>query len=109
MLLSAPDTLDLMGGDIPDPSPLSDVERLDAIGQHLAGVDAALERLDDESYGSCEVCGVSIRDALLLADPLLVRCAEHSATTARLERPVGVFAGNDPLFLRSQHPEGGGH
>lgn len=43
----------------------------------LADVDAALGRLDDGTYGRCEVCGGPIDDARLSALPATRACAEH--------------------------------
>jgi RNA polymerase-binding transcription factor DksA len=53
-----------------DPSELTSLEA------DLAGVDVALRRLDDGSYGTCEVCRAPIPDAVA-ADPLARRCSEH--------------------------------
>jgi sigma-B regulation protein RsbU (phosphoserine phosphatase) len=43
----------------------------------LGEVDAALARLEDGSYGLCEVCHDSIEGDRLLADPLLRFCLDH--------------------------------
>ncbi len=43
----------------------------------LAGVEAALRRLDDGTYGRCEVCGGPVDDADLAARPTATTCAEH--------------------------------
>jgi DnaK suppressor protein len=43
----------------------------------LDGVDGALRRLDDGTYGRCEVCGGEIDDARLAASPTTTTCAEH--------------------------------
>jgi RNA polymerase-binding transcription factor DksA len=61
-----------------EPSPAADIERLDVIGAELEAVDAALERLDDGSYGQCVVCGEPVGDDRLAADPLALRCAAHN-------------------------------
>ncbi|CAN5738930.1 hypothetical protein BH23ACT8_BH23ACT8_20750 [soil metagenome] len=42
--------------------------------ERLAGVDAALRKMDEDSYGVCEVCGAPIGEARLEARPLSVRC-----------------------------------
>jgi RNA polymerase-binding protein DksA len=42
--------------------------------ERLAGVDAALHKMDEGSYGICEVCGAPIGEARLEARPLSVRC-----------------------------------
>jgi hypothetical protein len=42
---------------------------LDAVERDLAGVERALQRLDDGSYWSDEVTGEAIADDVLAADP----------------------------------------
>ena len=42
--------------------------------EHLAEVGAALERLADGTYGTCELCGASIPSARLEARPVARRC-----------------------------------
>ena len=43
----------------------------------LDGVDRALERLSDGSYGQCETCGAAIRDDQLEGDPTRRLCEDH--------------------------------
>ncbi|MGD0747968.1 MAG: TraR/DksA C4-type zinc finger protein [Acidimicrobiales bacterium] len=43
----------------------------------LDGVDRALRRLSDGTYGSCEACGAPILDADLEADPVRRMCEQH--------------------------------
>ncbi len=38
---------------------------------------AALARIDEGKYGKCMVCGESIEEARLLADPAATTCKEH--------------------------------
>ena len=45
----------------------------------LAGVDRALERLDDGTYGTCEVCGEAIADDVLERAPASRLCPSHGA------------------------------
>lgn len=54
-----------------------DVSVLDTIEVALADVGAALERLSDGRYGSCETCDRTIDDDVLRADPTARRCPEH--------------------------------
>jgi RNA polymerase-binding protein DksA len=42
--------------------------------QHLAEIDAAMRRLADGSYGTCEVCGQPIGEARLAARPVTTTC-----------------------------------
>ena len=55
-------------------------ETLDALDergrQALAAVDAALDRLDAGTYGDCAVCGGSIQDDRLRAEPSAPSCIE---------------------------------
>ena len=44
----------------------------------LAEVDAALARLDDGSYGRCEVCGEPVPPARLEARPTARTCVGHA-------------------------------
>lgn len=43
----------------------------------LDAVDGALARLDDGSYGSCEVCGGPVDDETLAAAPTARACRAH--------------------------------
>ena len=61
-----------------DLSPAADVARLEAIALELEGVEAALHRLDDGSYGRCQVCGTALAGERLAGDPLATRCGEHA-------------------------------
>lgn len=60
------------------------VDRLTAVTAHenlqglLDQVRAALTRLDEGGYGSCEVCGETIPAARLEARPWATRCIRHS-------------------------------
>jgi hypothetical protein len=50
---------------------------LDAVTADLAAVEAALERLDQGSYGRCGACASAIDDDVLAADPTATTCAAH--------------------------------
>ncbi|WP_109473913.1 TraR/DksA family transcriptional regulator [Ornithinimicrobium cavernae] len=60
------------------------VDRLTAVGAHdnlqdiLDQVRRALLRLDEGSYGLCEVCGAQILPGRLEVRPWSTRCLEHS-------------------------------
>ncbi len=43
----------------------------------LDGVDRALNRLSDGTYGQCEACGAPILDADLERDPTRRVCEQH--------------------------------
>lgn len=65
----------------PDARPERDEELtvLVRIQADLADVDRALERLDDGSYGTCEVCGEALADEVLATAPATRLCAAHEA------------------------------
>jgi RNA polymerase-binding transcription factor DksA len=60
--------------DAPDDSAL-----LDRVDADLGAVDDALRRLDDGTYGSCQVCGTRLDPASLAANPLLTLCPSHQS------------------------------
>ncbi len=43
----------------------------------LDGVDRALERLSEGTYGQCETCGAPVLDADLERDPTRCMCEQH--------------------------------
>ncbi len=51
---------------------------VESVAQSLTDIDAALARVDDGSYGSCEVCGRPIADERLEALPAARHCVEHA-------------------------------
>lgn len=56
--------------------------RREAARQRLEQVEQALARVDDGSYGTCEVCGEQIDGERLDALPLTTRCLEHASVDA---------------------------
>jgi RNA polymerase-binding transcription factor DksA len=54
-----------------------DAVLLDQVNADLGAVDEALRRLDDESYGTCQVCGAQLDARILEEDPLLMLCPDH--------------------------------
>lgn len=65
------------------------VERLSQVAAHgrlgttLADVERALAKLDEGSYGRCDVCEQPIGEERLEALPWAVRCIEHAGGAAR--------------------------
>ncbi|MFZ6004275.1 MAG: TraR/DksA family transcriptional regulator [Actinomycetota bacterium] len=55
-----------------------DLPLLDDVEGELDDVEAALGRLDEGTYGVCEVCGAHIDDERLSRQPATRFCAEHA-------------------------------
>lgn len=55
----------------------------DSARRRLAAVESALRRVDDGTYGVCEVCGGPIGDGRLDALPAATRCVRCAAVSAR--------------------------
>lgn len=51
--------------------------------QHLSEIDAALARIDEGTYGVCEVCGEEIPDERLRARPAARTCIAHAGAAVR--------------------------
>lgn len=51
--------------------------------EHLSAIEAALERIEQGTYGRCEVCGGEIEPARLDARPAAVRCVRCAASPSR--------------------------
>ena len=47
--------------------------------EQLDDVERAIAKLDDGTYGACEVCGMAIGDSRLEAMPATRFCIEHAA------------------------------
>jgi RNA polymerase-binding transcription factor DksA len=69
-----------------------DLSILEQVEAELADVEHALRRLDDGTYGTCEVCGKAIPDERLEAMPATRLCVAHQAEA---EREVRVSGGRD--------------
>ena len=65
-----------------------DISILEQIEAELADVEHALHRLDDGTYGTCEVDGKPISEARLEALPAARFCLEHQAEAEREVRPA---------------------
>jgi DnaK suppressor protein len=60
---------------------LSDVAVHDKLQLTRADVARALEKLDEGSYGTCDVCGNPIGEGRLEAHPWAVLCVEDAAAS----------------------------
>ena len=54
-----------------------DLQGLDVLEAEIADIERALTRLDDGTYGTCEVCGDALPQALLTESPAARLCAAH--------------------------------
>jgi sigma-B regulation protein RsbU (phosphoserine phosphatase) len=65
-----------------------------SLSQLLADVDAALSRIDQGTFGTCEECHESIETERLLADPLVQFCLDHLTTAEQraLESDLSLAA-----------------
>jgi RNA polymerase-binding transcription factor DksA len=66
-----------------------DLSILEQVEAELADVEHALRRLDDGTYGTCEVCGKAIPEERLEALPATRLCLEHKAQAEREVRVSG--------------------
>jgi DnaK suppressor protein len=53
---------------------------ISAAHEHLAGIEQATSRLEQGTYGTCEVCLQPIPTARLEARPIARTCVQHAAT-----------------------------
>lgn len=49
-----------------------------ALREQLSDVEGALQRIDDGTYGKCEICGEAISEARLEAMPATPFCIDHA-------------------------------
>jgi RNA polymerase-binding transcription factor DksA len=54
-----------------------DLRALDAVEAEVRDVERALARLDDGTYGTCEVCGDRLAEELLAQAPATRFCRAH--------------------------------
>src|SRR3954447_26375389 len=73
-----------------------DLSILEQVEAELADVEHALRRLDDGTYGTCEVDGRPIPDDRLEAMPAARLCMEHQAEAEREVRASGERADVGP-------------
>jgi RNA polymerase-binding transcription factor DksA len=65
---------------------------VDRVDRLLDGVERALARLDDGTYGHCELCGGPIPDDRLAAEPTVERCRDCAADPGHAGFPMGETA-----------------
>ena len=66
-----------------------DLSILERVESELVDIEHALRRLDDGTYGTCEVCGKPIPEERLEALPATRLCLEHQAEAEREARVAG--------------------
>ena len=72
-----------------------DLSILEQVESELGDVEHAIRRLDEGTYGTCEVCGSPIPDERLEAMPAARLCLQHQAEAEREVR-VGAQADVGP-------------
>ena|SRR5579862_2019877 len=65
-----------------------DMGMLEQVEGELRDIDDALRRLDEGTYGVCEVCGRPIPDERLEANPTARYDVEHEPKASGLETPL---------------------
>ena len=60
-----------------------DLSLLESTDEQLRDVDRAFARMEDGSYGTCEVCGQPLDDERLRARPAARFCVEHQREAER--------------------------
>jgi RNA polymerase-binding transcription factor DksA len=66
-----------------------DLSILEQVEAELADVEFAIRRLDEGTYGTCEVCGRPIPEERLAALPATRLCLQHQAEAEREVRASG--------------------
>lgn len=70
-----------------------DLSILETVEAELADIERALSRLDDGTYGICEVCGSGIADERLEVLPAARYCVDHQL---QAEHPFSPQSANRP-------------
>ena len=85
-----PDDLQITAANAPVISEVKDVEATitNMKSDRLERVNAALQSIDEGTYGKCVVCGKEIEPRRLDAEPTAMTCIEHSrAAEANFQTP----------------------
>jgi RNA polymerase-binding protein DksA len=73
-----------------------DLAILERVEAELVDIEHAMRRLDDGTYGTCEVCGREIGEDRLRALPATRLCVEHQAAAERQSRNLGEAETGSP-------------
>lgn len=66
--------------------------------QRLTSVEAALQRMDEGTYGQCELCREPIPYERLEAVPWTATCVEHAGLTEGAARPTDRYEMTAPIM-----------
>jgi RNA polymerase-binding transcription factor DksA len=66
----------------PVEEPMPDLSRVSVIERELDDVEQALARLEEGTYGTCEVCSAPLPDDVLADEPAARRCPEHAGASS---------------------------
>jgi DnaK suppressor protein len=70
----------------------------ESFDQKLTEVDAAMQRIEEGTYGSCELCQEPIGYERLEALPWAATCVEHAGLTEGASRSTDVYEMTAPLM-----------
>jgi len=85
--LNLPDTVDLANH---ESSRDFTIRLRDRERKLMRKIQVALSRIDDGSYGACEVCGEEIGEKRLIARPMATHCIDCKTESETQERIRGV-------------------
>ena len=60
---------------------------------YLARIEKCLKKLEDDTYGNCESCGVEINERRLLARPTALLCIDCKSEQEKRENKDKLFRG----------------
>jgi len=75
-----------------------DTSVLQRVEAQLAEIDAALRRIEDGSYGTCELCGKPVADGRLEAMPAARYCVDDQARAEREGRAGTGIPSGEPTY-----------
>ena len=84
------DQLDITSSDAPVVDEVTDIQAalVNMKSDRLEKINAALQSIDEGTYGKCSVCGKEIEPQRLDAEPIATTCIEHAhATEAKFQAP----------------------
>lgn len=73
----------------------TDMSLLHNLEREMVDIRQALNRIDEGTYGTCEVCGRPIADKRLLARPMATTCIQCQAAMEARQRQEAAASGFD--------------